>query len=99
MGMIGVKDVAGVVLVGIFFGYAAGACKCLEYFFRLNILKCAHTDIGINVALLAGLADDMSEVGQVRLLTIYRTLLTGIVRARMGLAFAFSGTCSSLSCA
>lgn len=26
LGMIGVKDVAGVVCVGIFFGYAAGVC-------------------------------------------------------------------------
>ena len=62
--MVGIQNYPSVVIVGLLFGFASGACKS----FDRNVVQAIqpiyrHVDVSLVPSLLALLCRDMSELG------------------------------------
>ena len=96
LGMIGIKSVAGVVSIGIIYGFFAGICKPIWLLQNLSclsehVLPIYFSDIALLAPLLAILNDDFSELGWVSNNSNHSPVGDRFGSVRMGIAYAISG--------
>ena len=64
LGMISLKDVIGVVFVGILFGFFWGVCECFHRcLVPVKRSSLCGQDIALNSPVVIALTDDFSEIG------------------------------------
>lgn len=61
--LFGVKSLAGMVVVGLLFGFFSGACKLVMLVPTMDFLLTRMSDISLIPPLLARMCRDMSELG------------------------------------
>ena len=65
LGMIGLKDIAGVTVIAVLFGYSCGACEQRRRVHPRRHLTIELPDIALNSPIMVELTDDYSEIGYV----------------------------------
>ena len=65
LGMIGLKDITGVTVIAVLFGYSCGACEQRRRVHPRRHLTIELPDIALNSPIMVELTDDYSEIGYV----------------------------------